>query len=92
MKDRIMDFFYDHEVLLFFAILLAALLAAGIMCGVCWLGFLPVAHAGCANTAEVMGVDYEWRVFGGCFLELDGVMLPEDRWYYLRLDHIPSGG
>ena len=92
MKRAISDFFYDHETCAVTALLLGVFVLVGLLIGLCWLSFLPLAYAECTNTADVMGVDYEWRVLGGCFLELDGEMLPEDRWYYLRFGMPPKGG
>jgi len=46
----------------------------------------PVLWAGCAQTASAMDTNYHWNVFGGCFLELDGQMIPKSQWSYIKFD------
>lgn len=41
-------------------------------------------YKACANTGDIMAVHHEWRLFGGCYLERDGRMYPEDRWFDLE--------
>ena len=38
------------------------------------------ARADCINKAEVLKTDYEWRLFGGCFVEVDDRLIPIDNY------------
>lgn len=37
----------------------------------------------CANLHEVTGRVTQWRLFGGCYVQHEGEMLPYDRWVLL---------
>lgn len=39
------------------------------------IGFFA-AKASCENAAEIMAVDHEFRLFGGCFIAAPGGMVP----------------
>lgn len=64
---------------------LVALLAFGFVVGMALL----IGHESCKNTSNVMWVAYEWRVFGGCYLEFDGQMVPESVWQHLTFGTMP---
>lgn len=63
------------------------LTVAGVVVSMSW-AVLWAAQKSCANTAEVLGIDYRWRVIGGCFLEVDGRFVPKDNY---RINEDASG-
>ena len=77
MKYKISNFWYDiRERMLLLALVIGVL-------GGCIALLLPVFYYECKTKASVMDVGYEWRIVGGCFLEIDeGVFIHEDNYRY----------
>ena len=50
------------------------------------LGFgLFAGHQECENASEIMDVTVQWRVFGGCFVEIDeGKWIPLSDYHYVQ--------
>jgi hypothetical protein len=90
MKDLFWDSKYK-ETTIFGAGCLAFLFGFLVSIAIAICRF-AVSHAECVNTAEIVGTTYEWRVFGGCFLEFDGQMIPEDVWQFFTFGNFQYDG
>lgn len=43
-------------------------------------GALAVHAAECSTIGEMSGRRTEWKVIGGCFVEVNGRLIPKDSW------------
>ncbi len=55
---------------LVFVLIFGAILSAG----------FAVAAAECSTIGEMSGRRTEWKVLGGCFVEVKGRLIPKDSW------------
>jgi len=90
MKDLFWDSRRKEPTLL--GVFCIAILAMLVICALIAVAGLAISKAECANTATVVGTNYEWRVFGGCFLEFDGQMVPEDVWQFFTFGNFQYDG
>jgi hypothetical protein len=67
--------------------ILGTLVGAMVLTALIVLAFMPIAKQQCINTAEIYGTDYQWRMFGGCFLKTErGRYVPLEHYRYAELD------
>jgi hypothetical protein len=76
IKLRLMD----HDGATLGGMVVASVLIVGGFLAVMMFGTLLFNRAACNNLEAVTGNDTEWRIAGGCFVELDGEFIPYDRW------------
>lgn len=84
MFDWLGDLMYDNTLLWLLIGVVVICLLIGLVSLAVWGAALPFDRMVCKNTGNAMGVPWEWHSIGGCFLELDGQMLPKDKWFYIR--------
>lgn len=89
LKDIFYDVFHDDFGVRPLVIYLGGILALVSIIAISGLIAALMGRAACNNTSDVMGVAYEWRMFGGCFLEFDGQMVPLDVWKHLTFGAMP---
>jgi len=66
------------------------IMIATILLALTFVAFALCDRQACIETGETMSVNTEWRLFAGCFLELDSRMLPQDQWYYIKFGYPPD--
>jgi hypothetical protein len=75
MLDRIFDHVWDS-----FPLFLTGVIGVLLVALSPFIGFVMYAeYRSCVNTAEVIGMRYEWRAFGGCIVEYK-----PDKWIPLQ--------